>query len=103
MAVETDADRGVFVNPDDFGTAAIYTPSSAPAVTVNGIFDHDASRAFGDGGLASANPRFTCRSADLPPAARRGDRLTVEGADYTVQVIDHDGTGMTALILEEAD
>ena len=103
MPIESEADRAIFLDPEDFGALATYQPAAGSTASIAGLVDKPASRAFPDPGVASSSPRFTCRAADLPAAAKRGDTLTVAGTDYLVQVIDRDGTGMATLTLEEAD
>ena len=102
MAVETAADRAVFVDADDFGVAATYTPQGGSAETVNGIFDNDIVEVDAGGGVPMAvrQPRFNCRTADVSGAVD-GDALTVNSTAYTIRVVDHDGTGMTTLALEK--
>jgi len=101
MAVETAADRAIFVDVDDFGTAATYTPTGGVAATVNGIFDNDFIEVDTGGGVGVAlqQPRFHCRTADVPSAAE-GDALVVSGVNYTIRIVQDDGTGMTMLVLE---
>lgn len=102
MAVESADDRAIFFSVDDFGVAATYTPSGGGAVTVNGIFDHEyfAADAGGSVVVAIEQPRFLCRTADVASAAE-GDALTVNATNYTVKVVEDDGTGITNLVLEE--
>lgn len=101
MAVESATDRAVFVDIDDFGTAATYTPSGGLAATVNGIFDNEFIEVDAGGGVGVAlnQPRFHCRTADVSSAAE-GDAITIGGVSYTVRIVQDDGTGMTVLILE---
>ncbi len=110
MSVETAADRAVFVDPGDFGVTATYALQGIGSVPLAGLFDEPAADSFGDGaggGMASASPSFTCRSADLPGAAHADDMLILPpelgGRSFFVRVIRPDGTGMTVLQLEEAD
>jgi hypothetical protein len=102
MAVESAADRAIFVNVDDFGTAATYTPAGGAGSTVNGIFDNDFVEVDAGGGVAVAlqQPRFHCRTADVSSAAE-GDALVVSGVNYTVRIVQDDGTGMTMMVLEK--
>lgn len=102
MAVETANDLAVFFDPDDFGTAASYTPSGGSASTVNGIFDNDIVEVDAGGGIPMAvrQPRFHCRTSDVSSAAE-GDAITINTVAYTVRVADHDGTGTTILVLEK--
>ena len=102
MAVESAADRAIFFDVDDFGTAASYTPSGGSAATVNGIFDNDFVEvdAGGGVGIALQQPRFLCRTADVSSAAE-GDALVVSAVNYTVRIVQDDGTGITTLVLEK--
>lgn len=43
---------------------------------------------------------LTCRTGDLPSDAAEGDSLSVDGRDYIVRVLLHDGTGLTKIELE---
>ena len=102
MAVESAADRAIFFDVDDFGTAASYTPSGGSAATVNGIFDNDFVEvdAGGGVGIALQQPRFLCRTADVSSAAE-GDALVIGAVNYTVRIVQDDGTGITTLVLEK--
>lgn len=102
MAVETDIERAVFFDADDFGVSATYTPDGGVATTITGIFD-DAYEAIEVGGfvpVASTAPAFHCKTSDVSAAAE-GDALTVSGTDYIVRVVMNDGTGVTMLQLEK--
>ena len=101
MAVESADDRAIFVGIDDFGVAATYTPSGGAAVTVNGIFDNDFIEVeTGAGvGVALQQPRFQCRTADVSTAVE-GDALVINAVNYTIRIVQDDGTGMTVLVLE---
>lgn len=102
MAVESAADRAVFVDADDFGEAATYTlKNGAARATVNGIFSNDyVDVAQVEGSRqASRRCRFTCREADIPARAGNGDHVTIGGDEYRVRVIEPDGTGMADLVM----
>lgn len=101
MAVETADDLAIFVGVNDFGTAATYTPVGGSASTVNGIFDNDIVEVDAGGNIPMAirQPRFLCRTQDIADAVE-GDALVVNSTNYTIRVVDHDGTGMTTLVLE---
>lgn len=103
MAVESAADRAVFVNTDDFGVASSYTlAAGGSASTINGIFDNQYAEieVEVDIGVASTGPAFTCRTADLPTGYGPGDSIVISGTTYKVRVVKSDGTGMTVLKLE---
>ena len=109
MPIETAADRAVFLNADEFGASAVYTPAAGGGASdpIAGQFD-DPSRASSLGaiGAIDAVPTFFCQVADLPGAAvgDAGDVLAIAGG-YTWQVtaIEPDGTGMALLRLAAAD
>ena len=52
-------------------------------------------------GIAGAEPRATCISADVS-AATLGTPITINGAAFTVREKQPDGTGLTVLLLEAA-
>ena len=97
MAVETDTERAIFVELDDFAVAATYGGG-----TVNGIFDKEYLELDSGGSVAFAvnQPRFVCRTSDVSDAAD-GDSITISGTSYIIRVVQEDGTGMTTLVLEE--
>lgn len=104
MAVESAADRLVFLDVDEFGIEATYTPvSGGGSTTIRGIFDNEYMTAEGDpAGAATRMPRFLCREADLTSNGKEGDTLVVDGVTYKVKSEPHsDGTGMTILWLEK--
>ena len=102
MAVETATERAIFFDVDDFGVAATYTASGGSPATVNGIFDNEFFEVEAGGTVAVAmeRPRFTCRTSDVSSAAE-GDAITINSIDYTIRVVQVDGTGVTVLVLEE--
>lgn len=94
MAIESDADRAVFVDADDFGVAATYG-----AYTVDVIFDAGYQEIAG---LAGAPPQAQLRNADVTTASIVvGGTIVINSTSYTVRVMEPDGTGMTILRLEE--
>src|SRR5262245_36015628 len=108
MAVETDADRLLFLNPDEFGVVITY----AGFESINGILDADyfAVELGTQVPVEGARLRLICRSADLPQGGVHGDQAiitavatTVDPAllgEYLVREVQPDGTGMTTLVLE---
>lgn len=104
MAVETDIERAIFVDIDDFGVTGTYVKASGGTSTISGIFDNEYFGADAQAGVVfvSAQPRFLIRSSDLPAGADYGDTVTISAIAYKVRVIQPDGTGMTTLILEKS-
>ena len=94
MAVESDADREVFVDPDAFGQ-----PVTVGGNSINAIFDNDYALVDLDGvTLESLSPVLHCRTIDVPSVAQ-GDAAIVNSVNYTVAEVRPDGTGMTLLRL----
>jgi hypothetical protein len=115
MAIESDQDRLVFLNPEEFGTVAYYTSvKTGAAKTIHGIFDEEGSDfnpnrwngtdyQLQDGAhVQSAGPSFTCRSADLENGGRKKDTLVINKQTFRVFEKKPDGTGITRLILNLA-
>lgn len=116
MPVESAADRLVFLAADEFGAVGRYESVLGRVVpALAGIFDRPAdtvgaSTSYTDAetiGIGSTTPRFLCRAADLPEDAGDEDRIriTVDGVDaglFVVRLVEPDGTGLAALVLEEA-
>lgn len=98
--IETSLDRLTMLS--DFGVSAIYTHDGSNT-TVTGIFDSDYEAVTTGGGVpfAMEQPRFHCRTEDVPSAVD-GDLLEINGRDFVIRVVMPDGTGMTELQLEKA-
>lgn len=106
MAIETDADRAVFLDDEDFGVELAWPYTSAGRI--NGIFDESfLSLQAGDLEFSQegARPQVLLRSSDIPSGAANGDRIRVYLAggavDFRVLEKQPDGTGMTTVRLEE--
>lgn len=107
MAVESAADRAAFLDADEFGAAATYTPASGTPAALDGIFDDPQINAnFNGVDVSDSRPTFFCRSTDLPAGAvggDAGDRLTVQGTTYRVADLEPDGQGMTRVVLGKSE
>jgi hypothetical protein len=101
MAVESANDRAIFLSANDFGTSVTFT-RGATVTTISGIFDNDFIEVDAGGGVpfAMQQPRFLARTADVASAVE-DDTLLISGTTYKIKVVQHDGTGMTNLILEK--
>ena len=94
MAVESDADRLAFLDPDDFGVAAIYTRGGV-STTVNGIFAApDVAETLGAVEFSGIAPLFLMRAVDLPNGGAQGDLIAIGAVTYRVKNLRPDGTGM---------
>lgn len=104
MPVETDADRRMFVNANDWAMPVVWIHAGGTAALA-AIFDEDYAllgSPFVDAGMEGATPQIHCCSADVPPTGGSGDSVTVNGRRFTVAEIKPDGTGMTIVRLQEA-
>lgn len=101
MSVETDNERSIFFNTNDFGLSATYTPSGGTATTISGLLDNEAEdiATGGDIDLVYSIPVFTCKTSDVASAAF-GDALVVSGTTYAVRKVEADAQGVTRLTLE---
>lgn len=104
MPVETDSDRAVFIDDDDFAVPVSWVHAGGTA-TFSAIFDAEyqlIASPFLDGGAEGAGPQILARSSDIPASAAQGDSVTVKATVYTAVEFKPDGTGMTVVRLQEA-
>lgn len=104
MPVETDADRAIFVDDDDFAVPVSWVHAGGTA-NFSAIFDAEyqlIASPFLDGGAEGAGPQILARSSDIPATAAHGDAVTVNATAYRVVEFKPDGTGMTVVRLQEA-
>lgn len=101
MAIETDADRAQFVDPDEFGEAFTWTVGAVVS-TVTGVPDTGTIRIEGQEGpgILTAHASLLCRAVDIPTGAAAGDAVSSRSVAHTVRSIEPDGTGMTVVRLE---
>jgi len=85
MAVESAADRAIFVSANDFGVTA-----TIGAASVNGIFDNDFVEVDAGGGVPFAvqQPRFLARTADVSAVF-----LKIEPCGQVIDPTDHSVIG----------
>ncbi len=94
MALETDADRLEYFDPEFFGIVVQIGTAS-----VNAIFDNGYAES---NGIPGSRPMLTCRSADVSSVAR-GAAVTVPGhGNFTVISEQPDGSGISRVELEQA-
>ena len=103
MAVETDTQRAIYFDTDEFGASATFTDVSAgTSSTVKGIFDKDSQEIIGmsDVGIMEDVPTFHCVTTDVSSAIF-DDTLVIDSTTYKIKKIEPDGTGMTKLTLSK--
>lgn len=104
MGVETETERAIFFDCEEFAVACTYTRAgqtlSEPPLM--GIFDNEFVSVSFEGGaeLASTDPVFQVSTAKLHASAAPGDTLVIEGVTYKARVFQPDGTGVTTIVLE---
>ena len=100
MAVESDTERAIFFDSDDFASSATFTDVSAgTSSTVKGIFDKESvEQAIGEAGLIEEVPVFTCKTSDVSDATFN-DTLVIDSTTYYIKEILPDGTGVTRITL----
>ena len=100
MAVETDTERAIFFDSDDFASSATFTDVSAgTSSTIKGIFDKESiEQAVGEAGIIEEVPMFTCKTSDIPNATFN-DTLVIDSVTYYIKELLPDGTGVTRITL----
>lgn len=86
----------VFAN-GTFGTCNFGLDPFGGTMTVTGLLERDYVDVQG---IESEMPVLTCRTTDVA-SVKHGDAVTVNSTSYVVRGVRNDGTGMTALALEE--
>lgn len=102
MALPFAADLLTLFNTEEFALSVTYRRKGALGdSTILGIFDNE-TVPVDAGGFVSVHqeqPRFTCRSIDVPSISE-DDQLIISSVIYTVRAWIHDGTGVTVIQLE---
>ena len=100
MAVETDTERAIFFDTDDFASSATFTDVSAgTSSTIKGIFDKESvEQEVGEAGLIEEVPVFTCKTSDVS-SATFNDTLVINSTTYYIKELLPDGTGVTRITL----
>lgn len=103
MAIPFADDLTSIFDVDEFASSVTYRRKlNQGESTITGIFDNE-TVPVDAGGIAAVHqeqPRFTCRTADIPYIAE-DDYLIVNTVDYRVVAWLHDGTGVTIVQLEK--
>ena len=100
MAIETEADRAIYLDTADFGV----TVTKADASSFSAIWDLRFILIQPNGlsvGYESAEPRLMARTTDVSSLSH-GDTLTIQSVSYVLRGIEPDNLGMTTLLMEKA-
>ena len=104
MGIESGADRQIFLDSNEWGSAATYTPmGGGVASPIQGLFD----AAYTDinlgleVGVASTGPRILVATSNLINGGRQGDQFVIAGVNYSASSLEPDGTGMTNVKLKK--
>ncbi len=98
MTISLNNDILALLDLDDFSVLASYDGGD-----IQGIFDNE-TVPVDAGGFAQVHqeqPRFTCRTVDVPSVAE-GQPIVINGVTYAIKAWVHDGTGVTTLQLEKS-
>ena len=97
MAVETDTERSIFVNTDDFGSVITYDGG-----TINGVFDNETIEVQGISAvpLLQEQPMVEVKTSDIP-SITQDQVMVIDSVTYHVKAWFHDGKGMTRVELEK--
>lgn len=88
---------------EEFAVEAIFTRGGEPVTTTNVIFnDPSQSLQLYDASVVEEAAPFLLAPASELAAVRRRDEVAVNGADYTVERLRPDGTGLLRLDLRKA-
>jgi len=103
MAIPFDDDLTQMFSVDEHGTSISYRRVKGMGdSTILGIFDNE-TIPVDAGGFATVHdeqPRFTCRTSDVPYIASE-DEMVISSVSYYVRAWEHDGTGVTVVHLEK--
>ena len=109
MPIETDQDRLLFLDPDEFGSLAVWTSASGIKPAAPCVFD-DSFIGLTAGDLEfeaeGGQIRITLRTIDVPADGAHEDTVQVTSPLFparTFKVFEFqpDGTGMTVVRLQE--
>lgn len=118
MAIETDADRAIFFDPDEFGGIAVVTIDGGEPFEVEGIYESphfvrgikqdNQFTANNSADVSSQKPTFRTRSSAL--AGVKSGRATIvlhtpffpTPTTFKVWDVGHDSTGIAVLRLMKA-
>jgi len=96
MAVENANDLAGFFDPSEHGEVA-----TIGASTINGIFSDEYSEILD---VSGSVPVFTCITSELDeisPVVTAGTAIVIKSVNYTIEVLQPDGTGVTRLTLQD--
>lgn len=98
MAVESASDIAAMFS--DAAVTFVYKNRETRYV-MRGIFDNDyVDVDIDEADYASSQPRIMLPTASLPCEPVAGDKILYDSEVYIVRNFEHDGTGVTVLILE---
>lgn len=98
MAISDD-DLDACFSTDDFAVEGIFETSGGN-VAVNGYFtDPTDAVEINDIRIEASEPTFQCRTSETT-AVRRGDTVTIDSTDYTVERYQRVGIGVTVFYLK---
>lgn len=103
MAIPFEDDLSAILNLDEFAVSATYRRARALGQsTISGIFDNETVPVDAGGHVAvhQEQPRFTCKTSDVPNISY-DDAIIISEVEYYVRAWVHNGQGMSEIHLEK--
>lgn len=98
---DIEADLEVFLDPEEFGTEAVFQHGAGTPKTINVLFDNAYEREDISGeGIGTTFPVARVHDADIAEASRN-DTLQIGSVVYYIGTVKPDGTGMSIIELSE--
>lgn len=103
MAIPFEDDLSSILNLDEFAVSATYRQAlGLSQSTISGILDSETVPIDAGGHVAvhQEQPRFTCKTSDIPNIAY-DDAIIIAGVEYYVRAWVHNGQGVSEIQLEK--
>lgn len=102
--LDDDIDN-MFLADGEFAIPGIYVDIDSNSYTIYGIFDDSyvLSQPGSEVGVQSVGPVFKCKLSDIESVSssvRKGDKILINGINYSIQDSQPDGVGLTILTLK---
>ena len=105
MAVESAADRAVFVNKDEFGAVVTWPLVPSGSVDISVLSQAGTILIGTQNGpdIQTSEATLVVVQDDLPAGAAQGQVITFQAVPYSVRSIEPDGTGFALIRMEQTD
>lgn len=101
MAIETDTERAIFLNTDEFGVSATFTPDGGSPSTISVLLENPYFKIEGEESFVEESKLGVfVRDSDVLSIAH-GDEFVINSVTFQVKEVMPDGQGMTLVGLEK--